>query len=365
MEADASPRARPGPGLSALSSSTGDDKVGPMPGNEASHPLVTVVIRTHNRPTFLEAALRDVAGQDFSDLEVIVVNDGDDVEPVEEAVARVDTIRERVRVLDRTQEEHGRARAANAGLRAARGDLLVLHDDDDTWDPAFLAKTVGYLHEHPSCVAVSAHTEVVRHLPRPVGEPEIIERLPLNPDLSSITIPDMLRENRVTTHSLLYRATVHDEIGYLDESLPAHEDWEFYLRLIARHPIELLPLPPLAFWHHRPDSTGDDRNSVYALSDEHEAAKARVQDDLMREAFARHGLGAFVHLSAEMNRQDRARADEQRLLVEMGERLDDTLRQIADLRRITEQSRSRLSALLIERTSFGGWMRRVKRVFRP
>lgn len=338
-----------------------------MPDDDVRLPQVSVIVRTHNRPTHLEAALRDIAEQTFDDVEVVIVDDGDVPGAVDDIVGRAGALRERIRVVDRTGGPHGRARAANAGLRVARGALIVLHDDDDTWDPGFLATTVAYLDEHPASVAVSARTDIVRHVPDPAGGPDTLERLPLNPELTAITIPDMLRANRVTTHSLLYRASVHDEIGYLDESLVVHEDWEFYLRLIARHPIDLLPFPALAFWHHRPSAGGDEGNSVFELSDEHLAAHAKVEDDLMRDTFARIGLGTSLHLANEMRRRDEQRAEDRLVIIDLRQRIETAARQLAELRDIAERlerANAQLAALVVDRTSVSSSMRRLTGLFR-
>lgn len=346
-----------------------DDAVDPLP----APCVVSVVIRTRNRPRLLEEALKDVADQTFDGVEVVVVNDGDEVEPV---AGVVDGFRARggvATIIDRTTEIHGRAPAANAGLMATRGEFIVLHDDDDTWDPTFLTRTVSFLREHPRAAAVSAHTEVVIHHPNTDEGTETLERLLLTPDLTAITIPDMLRANRITTHSLLYRAWVHDEIGYFDESLEVHEDWDFYLRLIARHPIELLPLPALVQWHHRPDATGDDRNSVFALRAEHAAAHHRLADERLRSTLSEGGWGAALHLASEMQRlderlnalaeDDRRRADSARDLIG---KLETQLGAIAEsVRRLSndlvavQRSLSQTQELVVARTSLGGLLARL------
>lgn len=273
-----------------------------MSPDGSSSPTVSVIVRTRNRPALLAEALRDIEAQDYTDAEVIVVNDGDDAAAAVTAAAEsVPGLSARLRIIDRTAERHGRALAANVGLRAARGEFLVLHDDDDTWAPDFLSVAVAQLRARPDAGAVSAHTEVVTHRTDPATGEERIERLLLNPTLSAITIEDMLRENRITTHSLLYRAQVHDTIGYLDESLVAHEDWDFYLRLIAHRPIELLPLPARAYWHHRPEATGDEGNSVFVLDADHDAARERIRDRHLRASVQRDGLGPALHLAAEVH----------------------------------------------------------------
>ena len=329
----------------------------------ARAPEASIIVRTRNRPAMLAGALRDISEQDFADYEVIVVNDGDSTD-VEQIVSD-SPVAANARVIDRTHDVHGRARAANAGLRAATGRLLVLHDDDDSWDPSFLTRAVGFLRSNPDAAAVSAHTEVVIHrVDVETGEDRVTERLLLTPDLRAITIPDMAKANRITTHSLVYRASVHAEIGYFDESLPAHEDWEFYLRLIARHAIELLPLPALAFWHHRPDATGDEINSVFALDQEHLAVQERVRDDLIRQTIAHQGWGASMHLAVEAIRTERmlqSILDSQR---ELRALIDENERRIDERHAAAAERERELRRLLLERTSISSFLRRFRAALR-
>jgi GT2 family glycosyltransferase len=340
------------------------------PDAAAAAPTVSIVLRTRNRPEFLVQALRDISSQDFTDLEVVIVNDGDDPLTAEAGVAAVPALLDKTRIVDRTQLEHGRARAANAGIRAARGELLVMHDDDDTWAPDFLTVTTKHLRAHPEAAAVSAHTEVVIHRSDPTTGEERIERLLLTPSLTAITIADMVRENRVTTHSLLYRASVHDEIGYFDETLVAHEDWDFYLRFIERYSIDLLPLPARAFWHHRPEATGDAGNSVFLLDSDHEAARVLVRDRHLRASVARDGLGPALHLAAEMQSLEAELQSHRDALAELRETLAEAN---ARLSRIEEQvgalpaalerldmGISQLAPLVLERTSIGSFFRRAR-----
>lgn len=323
---------------------------------ETDAPRVSVILRTRNRPQMLRAALRDILGQTFDDVEIVLVNDGDDPTVVENVIASTEGAHAVVRLVDRTGEVHGRSLAANAGVRAARGSLLVVHDDDDAWKPEFLERSVEYLDRHPDEIAVSARTEMVIHRPSVDGVDSRIDRGLFNQGQTAVTIADMLRANRITTISLLYRAEIHDEVGAYDESLDVHEDWDFYLRMIFRHPIGLLPLPALAEWHHRPGATGDAGNSVYALEDEHSSSRLRVADDQLRAEIARNGPGAALHLAYEVqrleelldaHRHERAAAHD-----DLVARLDSLSRQIA------EQSQ-----LVLERTSLASSAKRLRSLF--
>ena len=92
---------------------------------------VAVVVRTKDRPVFLQRALDDIADQSFADAVAIIVNDGGDRETVDRVVV-ASRIANRTIVID-TPSGGGRCVAANEGLGAADSRYGVLHDDADAY----------------------------------------------------------------------------------------------------------------------------------------------------------------------------------------------------------------------------------------
>jgi glycosyltransferase involved in cell wall biosynthesis len=94
-------------------------------------PAVSVVIPTCARPSLVLRAVRSVLAQSVQHLEIVVVLDGAD-SATETALRTVEDHRIRVEVLP---EPRGPAGARNAGVRAARAELIAFLDDDDEWHP--------------------------------------------------------------------------------------------------------------------------------------------------------------------------------------------------------------------------------------
>ena len=99
----------------------------------AEHELFTVIIPTYNRETLVARAIESVLAQTHANFEVIVVDDGstDGTRRVLESIED-----DRVRVV--SQANAGPARARNAGLRGARGEVVTFLDSDDTAEPHWL-----------------------------------------------------------------------------------------------------------------------------------------------------------------------------------------------------------------------------------
>lgn len=268
-------------------------------------PRVSIIVRTKDRPYFLARALTDIAAQSFDDAEVIVVNDGGDRISVDKVVGAA-AISDRVRVVD-SPSPTGRCVAANAGLRAAVAPFVVLHDDDDLWHPEFLRRAVANLEASTDDAGVMVATEIIYEERHANGWRET-SRVPFWGGMDGVTFTSLLEVNRAVPISFLYRRAVHDEVGYYDESLDAVEDWEFYLRLTAVHPVAFLGGTPLAYWTQRPQARGIDANSMFELASAHERDDLVVRDRALRAWAEKNGAGLPLYL-AMLDRQAEERLD--------------------------------------------------------
>jgi glycosyltransferase involved in cell wall biosynthesis len=287
---------------------------------------VGVVVRTHRRPEFLRRALQDISAQTFTDRRIVVVNDGGDPADVDAVVSAVPF---EVEVVHLAPGSGGRCVAANTGVRVSGTEFVVLHDDDDRWHPDFLSRTVAWLDTHPDDAAVSATTEIVYEEERD-GRWVEVGRAPFWAGMQRISLSEMLSVNRAVPISVLYRAAVHEEVGWYDESLDAVEDWDFYLRVLARAGFGFIPGEPLAYWTQRPDATGIAANSMFALAEAHRLDDARVRDRALTEWTRREGDGLPLYFAALQDRlvvrlDELARAHAERLRVEIR---DDLRREI-------------------------------------
>lgn len=255
---------------------------------------VAVIVRTKDRPVFLRRALADIQSQSFGDVSVIVVNDGGDRAVVDRVVAE-SPIAHKARVLD-TIAPGGRCAAANAGVRMAEAPYVVLHDDDDLWHPEFLARTVALLDASPSDVGVMVATEIVYEHQQADQWVET-SRVPFWDGLTAVTFTSFLSMNRAVPISFLYRRSLHDEVGYYHEGIDTVEDWEFYLRVSARHRISFLGGTPLAYWTQRPSARGAAGNSMFELVDAHERDDLAVRDAELRGWVEKNGMGLPLYIA--------------------------------------------------------------------
>ncbi|MFJ4164901.1 glycosyltransferase family 2 protein [Microbacterium sp. NPDC089698] len=300
-------------------SNRSEDEAAPA---DAASARVGIVVRTKDRPAMLARALDDILSQRFSDWRAVVVNDGGDVAAVDRVIEGVqDEARGRITAIHH-HHSAGRSAAANAGVRGVVAEYVVLHDDDDLWDPAFLGATVDWLDRNTEDGGVVARTEIVYERQTADGFEET-GRVPFWPELTAITYAGLLQVNRFVPIAYLYRRALHDEVGYYREDVHAAEDWEFNLRVAARYPIGFLGERVLAFWMQRPHAIGSLGNSMFVLEHEHEYYDGRIRDEALRSYVAGHGNGLPLFLARYVQDEVARQLDERRSL---GQRITEAAR---------------------------------------
>jgi glycosyltransferase involved in cell wall biosynthesis len=207
-------------------------------------PSVSVIVPTYDYARYLPRALDSVRAQSEPPFEIVVVDDGS----TDETPAVLRRYADQVRVL--RQPHRGPAAARNAGVAAARGDLVAFLDADDEWHRDKLARQVTLFMERPSVGAVGCANQVIerdgavlrtRYFPNPSHDPT--ERLR----------QVALRERWVGSScsgAVLPRRVLED-VGGFDERLDAAEDWDLWLRVAARHLIQNVHERLVTIWFHR------------------------------------------------------------------------------------------------------------------
>jgi glycosyltransferase involved in cell wall biosynthesis len=282
----------------------GDLKAAAVPAAVApkrTRPAVAVITRTMDRPVFLERALKSVASQTFHDYIHVVVNDGGDNDNVKETIERANADHARVRLVDAVKNR-GMEAASNLAIKSADSDYIVIHDDDDSWEPDFLAKTVRFLDSKQGKLygGVITMSTYVSEEVTPAGI-VIHARAPYNGWVQNVHLMEMAIANFYAPIAFVFRRELYDKLGGYDERYPVLGDWDFNLRFLVEADIAVIP-EALANYHHR--DRGDVTtfgNSVIAGRAKHLEFSAVVRNNLVRSLVERGhpaaatlaGLGLF------------------------------------------------------------------------
>ncbi|PWL95931.1 MAG: hypothetical protein DBY13_00970 [Lachnospiraceae bacterium] len=189
--------------------------------------LVSVIIPLYNRQDTIQRAVDSVLSQSYSNIEVLVVDDGS----TDHSIEMLEKYHNDNRVRIFCQEYNQGANAArNRGIREAKGDYIAFHDSDDEWLPDKLEKQIKRMEYGDFQVSFCAFK---RQYPKTI---QII------PDISEYLSSDKIKErlkkaNIVGTPTLVIHREVVHEIGIFDEEMPRLQDYELAIRIAKKYDI--------------------------------------------------------------------------------------------------------------------------------
>ncbi|MCU7497217.1 MAG: glycosyltransferase, partial [Ignavibacteria bacterium] len=194
--------------------------------HDAALPLVSVIIPTYNRPQYLRQSIQSVLNQTYTNLEVLIINDaGCDVKSI------VDEIGDKRVSYICHENNKGLAAARNTGIRNAKGKYIAYLDDDDIYYPHHISTLVNFLEAGPYRIAYTDAYRAIQELQN--GKYVTVEKdIPFSRSFSR----DMLLYlNIAPVQCFMHEKSICNELGLFDETLPAHEDWEYWLRLSRKN----------------------------------------------------------------------------------------------------------------------------------
>ena len=187
--------------------------------NNPDSPKISVIIPLYNQKQFVGEAIESVLDQSYSNIEIIVVNDGSTDDPLPE----LEKYRDKIILIN--QENRGLAGARNTGISNSTGDYIQLLDADD-----FLHKDKIKL-QLEFCIAENCDVSYceISQFHNDTGKTELRyvgEIKDMFPHLYNFwhTYP-------LPVHSMLIRKDIFQKFGLFDEELKACEDRYFFSKL--------------------------------------------------------------------------------------------------------------------------------------
>lgn len=195
-------------------------------------PLVSVVIPTFGGNCSIEGAIDSVLDQEYTNFEVIVVDDnnpGSDGRKATESIMEKYRHDKRVIYIQHEKNKNGAA-ARNTAVAHSHGKYIAFLDDDDKFLPGKLRRQVEYLENHPRHGAVYCW------------------RLQRGSVISSSMEGDLSKEIldlsfTPCTPAIMIRASCFNSLHGFDESFRRHQDFEFLLRFFEKYSIGVVKEP--------------------------------------------------------------------------------------------------------------------------
>jgi glycosyltransferase involved in cell wall biosynthesis len=198
-------------------------------------PLVTIVTPSYNQAEYLEQTIQSVLGQDYPNLEYLIVDGGSTDGSLEVIQRYADQLAWWV-----SERDKGQADAINKGFSRATGKYVAWLNSDDLYLPGTIRKAVETLEHYPetgliygnllSINARGEHVHTIRYQP--------------------FALEDLLAFFIIGQPTVFMRRSVLEQVGYLSEEYHYLLDHHLWLRFAAESGLRYIPQPWAAARYH-------------------------------------------------------------------------------------------------------------------
>jgi glycosyltransferase involved in cell wall biosynthesis len=239
---------------------------------------VSVITPVYNRADYIAEVLDSILSQDYSELELIVLDDGS----TDDSLAVIKRYEARARI--ETHPNMGETRTVNRGFSLATGDVIGVVNSDDPLLPGMVRAAVDALAADPALMVVYPDWKLID---AKGAEMRTVET-------HAYSYADMLRWHHcLPGPGAFFRRRVVEALGGRDETFRYVADFDFWLRAGLIGPFARIPRPLATFRHHETSATVAEKGKrmadehltliekLYARADLPEAVRS-----LKREAFS-------------------------------------------------------------------------------
>ncbi len=242
----------------------------------------SVVIITYKRPvSILFRAVHSVLSQDYSNLEVFIVNDApEDIElsrKIQKEIESTGDVRLHYLSYDRN---HGSNYARNYGLKYCSGEYVAFLDDDDEWYKNKLSRQIAVMEADDSVGLVSCAFDISN------GTKFVGKKLS-NPAYND-SIETLLRFNYIGGSSFpILRRSMLTQIGGFDENMKACQEYELWIRMREISSFKSID-EALGIYYVSSDSTYKGKPDKYYSGDSYILQKHQALFSRYKKAYNSH-----------------------------------------------------------------------------
>lgn len=231
--------------------------------------LVTVIIPTYNRPTYLKQALNSVIDQSYTNIEIIVIDDGSTIKYAKTICSEFQNCQYYFK------KNGGLSSARNYGVNKAKGKYIAFLDDDDFWREDKLEKQVKLLENYPKTDCVHSSAKLVNETGQEIGKIIGASQNKIH-KRSGYVFWNALGVWVVKSPTPLIRKSVFKTDLMFDETIKVGEDIDFYQRMFYRHKV-LYINEPLAFYREY-----DNKERLSVQLDKYIGVEQKMYDNFLK-----------------------------------------------------------------------------------
>lgn len=192
----------------------------------------SVIIPSYNRPEKTAIAVQSVLNQTYTNFELIVIDDGSNKKLKERDLFFNNPNNIKCHLL-RNEVNAGVSYSRNRGVDHSKGEWIAFLDSDDEWMPEKLERQIKWIEENSKYRICQTKEVWIRNSVR-VNPPKGYEKI-----ADEIFDISLLR-CMITPSSVMIRRDLYEEYHGFNESLPACEDYDLWLKITAKEKIGLL-----------------------------------------------------------------------------------------------------------------------------
>ena len=196
----------------------------------------SVIIPVFNGEKTIEETINSILNQSFQDIEIIVINDGSTDATLEKIEEISDS---RIKIF--SYPNAGLSASRNRGISQAKGEHISFIDADDLWTTDKLESQLKALQSNPQAAVAYSWTDYIDESSKFIKSGR---RIKVNGDAFSQLLVTNFLENGSNP---LIRKKALEKVGGFDESLPAAEDKDMWLRLAADYEFICVEKPQILY----------------------------------------------------------------------------------------------------------------------
>ncbi|MEC4986624.1 MAG: glycosyltransferase, partial [Oscillatoria sp. PMC 1076.18] len=190
----------------------------------------------YNGERTIKETIESVLNQTWTDFELIVINDGS----TDSSLQIISEIQDS-RIVVFSYPNTGLAASRNRGIEQATGNYLTFLDADDLWTPDKLADQLEVLQENPQAGVAYSWTDCIDEQGKFLRRGSYVN---VSGNVyANVLLVDFLENGS----NVMIRRQALEEVGGFDESLPASQDWDMWLRLAAKYEFVAVSKPQVLY----------------------------------------------------------------------------------------------------------------------
>ena len=189
---------------------------------------ISIIIPTFNRLQYLKKAIDSVLKQTYQNFELIIIDDGSTDCTLDFLIKFKD---KRLSFYPKTNS--GVSASRNLGIKKSKYNIIAFLDSDDIWLPKKLAKQIHFFEKNPNYKIAQTEEIWIRNGKR-------VNAMNKHKKLEGFFYEESLKLCLISPSSVIIKREILNDIGFFDETLPACEDYDSWLRITSKYKVGLI-----------------------------------------------------------------------------------------------------------------------------